>query len=160
MRRGKVYPNEKCFPREQIHHFSLPIFFEKDDSMLHLVYGRAGSGKNPLCPGTARFLSAKTAPETCSSLPRNRSHSRANAPCFAASAPVGPRGCRCSALPASPIPCSGSSAGLAGKRLDDGGRTILMSLALEEMSDTLQLFRPQAKSGEMNPSCCSNPLPN
>lgn len=39
--------------------------------------------------------------------------------------------------------------GMAGRRLDDGGRTILMSLALEEMADTLTLFRPQAKSGEM-----------
>lgn len=39
--------------------------------------------------------------------------------------------------------------GLAGRRLDDGGRAILMSLALEEVKDQLSLYRRQSGSIEM-----------
>ena len=137
---GKSIQMKSVFHANRFTIFS-PIFFER--MIPCCIWSMAAqAAAKPTMPGNCSLPSAKTAPETCSSLPRNRSHSRANAPCFAASAPVGPRGCRCSALPASPIPCSRQFGGLAGKRLDDGGRTILMSLALEEMSDTLQLFRP------------------
>ncbi len=39
--------------------------------------------------------------------------------------------------------------GLAGRRLDDGGRGILMSLALQEVQDQLSLYRRQSESIEM-----------
>ena len=39
--------------------------------------------------------------------------------------------------------------GLAGKRLDDGGRHILMSLALEETGDHLPLYRRHARTPEL-----------
>ncbi len=39
--------------------------------------------------------------------------------------------------------------GIAGKRLDDGGRSILMSLALEELSDQLPLYRRHARTPEL-----------
>lgn len=39
--------------------------------------------------------------------------------------------------------------GLAGRRLDDGGRGILMSLALQEVRDQLSLYRRQSESIEM-----------
>lgn len=39
--------------------------------------------------------------------------------------------------------------GLAGTRLDDAGRAVLMSLALEKVKDNLQLYRRQAEKTEM-----------
>ena len=39
--------------------------------------------------------------------------------------------------------------GLAGRRLNDGGRAILMSLALDEVKDHLSLYRRQSGSVEM-----------
>ena len=39
--------------------------------------------------------------------------------------------------------------GLAGRRLNDGGRAILMSLALDEVRDRLFLYRRQSSSVEM-----------
>lgn len=39
--------------------------------------------------------------------------------------------------------------GFAGKRLDDGGRSIFMSLALEQVRDRLQMFRKNAESTEL-----------
>lgn len=39
--------------------------------------------------------------------------------------------------------------GLAGKRLDDGGRSILMSLALEEVGENLPLYRRHAHTPEL-----------
>ncbi|MCI9273354.1 MAG: helicase [Clostridiales bacterium] len=39
--------------------------------------------------------------------------------------------------------------GLAGRRLDDGGRAILMSLALEEVKDMLTLYRRESGTIEM-----------
>lgn len=39
--------------------------------------------------------------------------------------------------------------GLAGRRLDDGGRAILMSIALEQVQDQLSVYQKQAGSVEM-----------
>ncbi|HIS50985.1 MAG TPA: PD-(D/E)XK nuclease family protein [Candidatus Gallacutalibacter pullistercoris] len=116
--------------------------------MLHLVYGRAGSGKTrytrellaSLCENGAGNLLLLT-PEQVS-FESERAMLRR----------LGPRraqGVQVLSFTRLANTVFRQFGGLAGKRLDDGGRTILMSLALEEMSDTLQLFRPQAKSGEM-----------
>ena len=116
--------------------------------MLHLVYGRAGSGKTryarellaSLCENGAGNLLLLT-PEQVS-FESERAMLRR----------LGPRraqGVQVLSFTRLANTVFRQFGGLAGKRLDDGGRTILMSLALEEMADTLQLFRPQAKSGEM-----------
>lgn len=39
--------------------------------------------------------------------------------------------------------------GLAGTRLDDAGRAVLMSLALEKVKDNLQLYRRRVEKTEM-----------
>ena len=116
--------------------------------MLHLVYGRAGSGKTryvrellaTLCENGAGNLLLLT-PEQVS-FESERAMLRR----------LGPRraqGVQVLSFTRLANTVFRQFGGLAGKRLDDGGRTILMSLALEEMADTLRLFRPQAKSAEM-----------
>lgn len=39
--------------------------------------------------------------------------------------------------------------GFAGRRLDDGGRNIFMSLALEQVTDSLEIYRKSARSAEL-----------
>lgn len=127
---------------------SAMIADRKVDFMLHLVYGRAGSGKTryarellaSLCENGAGNLLLLT-PEQVS-FESERAMLRR----------LGPRraqGVEVLSFTRLANTVFRTFGGLAGKRLDDGGRTILMSLALEEMGDTLELFRPQAKSGEM-----------
>ena len=116
--------------------------------MLHVIYGRAGSGKTQYvrellagrCENGERNLLLLT-PEQYS-FESERAMLRR----------LGPRkaqGVQVLSFTRLADTVFRQVGGMAGRRLDDGGRTILMSLALEEMADTLTLFRPQAKSGEM-----------
>ncbi len=116
--------------------------------MLHLVYGRAGSGKTRYARELLASLCENGAGNLLLLTPEQVSCESARAMLRR----LGPRraqGVQVLSFTRLANTVFRQFGGLAGKRLDDGGRTILMSLALEEMADTLQLFRPQAKSGEM-----------
>ncbi len=116
--------------------------------MLHLVYGRSGSGKTHYARELMASLCRSGAGNLLLLTPEQYSFESERAMLHL----LGPKhahNVQVLSFTRLAENVFRQYGGLAGRRLDDGGRTILMSLALEEMADTLSLFRPQAKSGEM-----------
>ena len=115
--------------------------------MLHLVLGRSGSGKTEYLRSQAAQLAEKEQ-KVMLLVPEQYSFETERAVLHR----LGPQKARFIEVTSFTRLCDlvmRQTGGLAGRRLDDGGRNILMALALEGVKDRLTLFRRQADSIEL-----------
>ena len=116
--------------------------------MLHFLLGRAGSGKTTAVRARLKALAESGEGALCLLVPEQASFENERALLRL----LGPRGAaRVEVLSFSRL-CDALSrryGGGAGRRLDDGGRAILMSLALDAVRDQLQFYRRSAQGTQL-----------
>lgn len=113
--------------------------------MLHLVLGRSGSGKTQFIRSLLRDLAREGARDMILLVPEQFSFESERAMLEL----LGPRDAgRVEILSFSRLVDEAFRAygGAAAKRIDDGGRMLLMSIALEEMQDHLELYARHRES--------------
>lgn len=116
--------------------------------MLHLLFGRAGSGKTWTLRERLRQLAADGQKNLVLLVPEQASFENERAMLRL----LGPKDAQCVQVYSFSRLCDALTrryGGGAGRRLDDGGRAILMSQALEQIKDTLQFYRRSAQGTEL-----------
>ena len=116
--------------------------------MLKLVFGRAGSGKTHMVRGALKKLAQSGAEKLMLLVPEQASFENERAMLRL----LGERDARrVSVMSFTRLvdAVQRRCGGFAGRRLDDGGRSIFMSLAVEQVQDSLEVFRKNAESTEL-----------
>ena len=116
--------------------------------MLQLIFGRSGSGKTHEVRSTLKSLAENGAERLMLIVPEQASFENERAMLRF----LGDRNARRVAVTSFTRMVDAVQrrcGGFAGRRLDDGGRSIFMSLALEQVRDRLRAFRKNSESTEL-----------
>lgn len=116
--------------------------------MLQLILGRSGSGKTYTVRSTLKTLAENGAERLMLIVPEQASFENERAMLHL----LGDRGARkvtVTSFSRMVDAVQRKCGGFAGRRLDDGGRSIFMSLALEQVRDRLKVFRKNSESTEL-----------
>ncbi len=116
--------------------------------MLQLIFGRSGSGKTHLVRESLKELAESGAQHLMLIVPEQSSFENERAMLHLLGA-KNARSVEVTTFTRLVDAAQRRCGGFAGRRLDDGGRSIFMSLAVEQVRDQLEVFQKNAESTEL-----------